>query len=87
MVLVFAILGQMTYLVADLTPDCARSMEQQGDDVASWWPWNVFEVPVSFYGDVMEVLGNSFGRKNSRDSDGGLIIGGGMGIEEGVKVA
>ncbi|GKC21470.1 hypothetical protein Tco_1023620 [Tanacetum coccineum] len=32
-------------------------MEQQGDDVASWWPWNVFEVLVSCYGDVMEVLG------------------------------
>ncbi|GJS76103.1 putative reverse transcriptase domain-containing protein [Tanacetum coccineum] len=29
-------------------------MEQQGDDVASWWPWNVFEVLVSCYGDVME---------------------------------
>nr|GEU87908.1 hypothetical protein [Tanacetum cinerariifolium] len=32
-------------------------MEQQGDDVASWWPWNVFEVLVSCNGDVMEVLG------------------------------
>nr|GEW38071.1 hypothetical protein [Tanacetum cinerariifolium] len=32
-------------------------IEQQGDDVASWWPWNVFEVLVSCYGDVMEVLG------------------------------
>nr|GEX02018.1 reverse transcriptase domain-containing protein [Tanacetum cinerariifolium] len=31
-------------------------MEQQGDDVASWWPWNVFEVLVSCYGDVMEVV-------------------------------
>nr|GFD39544.1 hypothetical protein [Tanacetum cinerariifolium] len=30
---------------------------------------------------------NSFGRKNSGDSDGGLIIGDGMGIGEGVKVA
>nr|GEW25096.1 hypothetical protein [Tanacetum cinerariifolium] len=30
-------------------------IEQQGDDVASWWPWNVFEVLVSHYGDVMEV--------------------------------
>ncbi|GJX04204.1 hypothetical protein Tco_0190120 [Tanacetum coccineum] len=29
-------------------------MKQQGDDVASWWPWNVFEVLVSCYGDVME---------------------------------
>ncbi|GJW29175.1 putative ribonuclease H-like domain-containing protein [Tanacetum coccineum] len=29
-------------------------MEQQGDDVASWWSWNVLEVLVSFYGDVME---------------------------------
>nr|GEX82794.1 hypothetical protein [Tanacetum cinerariifolium] len=29
---------------------------------------------------------NSFGRKNSVDSDGGLIIGGGMGIGEGVKL-
>ncbi|GJR83123.1 putative reverse transcriptase domain-containing protein [Tanacetum coccineum] len=32
-------------------------MKQQGDDVASWWPWNVFEVLVSCYGDVMEMLG------------------------------
>ncbi|GJY88096.1 hypothetical protein Tco_0502724 [Tanacetum coccineum] len=31
-----------------------REMKQQGDDVASWWPWNVFEVLVSYYGDVME---------------------------------
>ncbi|GJW94189.1 hypothetical protein Tco_0173861 [Tanacetum coccineum] len=31
-------------------------MEQQGDDVASWWPWNVFEVLVSCYGDVMEAI-------------------------------
>nr|GFA37708.1 reverse transcriptase domain-containing protein [Tanacetum cinerariifolium] len=30
---------------------------------------------------------NSFGRKNSGDSDGGLIIRGGMGIGERVKVA
>nr|GEU57317.1 reverse transcriptase domain-containing protein [Tanacetum cinerariifolium] len=30
---------------------------------------------------------NSFGRNNSGDSDGGLIIRGGMGIGEGVKVA
>nr|GEZ40198.1 hypothetical protein [Tanacetum cinerariifolium] len=29
-------------------------MEQQGDDVASWWPWNVFEVIESCYRDVME---------------------------------
>nr|GEW21114.1 hypothetical protein [Tanacetum cinerariifolium] len=29
-------------------------MEQQGDDVASWWPWNVFEVLVRCYGDFIE---------------------------------
>nr|GEU65550.1 E-beta-farnesene synthase [Tanacetum cinerariifolium] len=29
-------------------------MEQQGNDVASWWPWNMFEVLVRCYGDVME---------------------------------
>nr|GEW47626.1 RNA-directed DNA polymerase, eukaryota [Tanacetum cinerariifolium] len=31
-----------------------KEMEQQGDDVASWWPWNVFEVLVCCYGDVIE---------------------------------
>nr|GEW53777.1 hypothetical protein [Tanacetum cinerariifolium] len=31
-------------------------MEQQGDDVASLWPWDVFKVLVSCYRDVMEVL-------------------------------
>nr|GEU93499.1 ribonuclease H-like domain-containing protein [Tanacetum cinerariifolium] len=39
-------------------------MEQQGDDVASWWPWNVFEVLVSCYEDVMEVLGQHQSRQN-----------------------
>ncbi|GJW01800.1 hypothetical protein Tco_1557051 [Tanacetum coccineum] len=34
--------------------DLRHKMKQQGDDVASWWPWNVFEVLVSCYGDVME---------------------------------
>nr|GEX45002.1 integrase, catalytic region, zinc finger, CCHC-type, peptidase aspartic, catalytic [Tanacetum cinerariifolium] len=31
-------------------------MKQQVDDVASWWSWNVFELLVSYYGDVMEVI-------------------------------
>nr|GEZ08133.1 hypothetical protein [Tanacetum cinerariifolium] len=35
-----------------------REIEQQGDDVASWWLWNVFKVLVSCYGDVMEVKEN-----------------------------
>nr|GEV51581.1 RNA-directed DNA polymerase, eukaryota [Tanacetum cinerariifolium] len=45
-------------------------MEQQGDDVASWWPWNVFDVLVSCYEDVMEVIGqekNEAFSKNNED--------------------
>nr|GEW05377.1 hypothetical protein [Tanacetum cinerariifolium] len=38
-------------------------IEQQGDDVASWWPWNVFWVLVSCYGDVLEVIGRSIGMR------------------------
>ncbi|GJT92534.1 hypothetical protein Tco_1081379 [Tanacetum coccineum] len=48
-------------------------MKQQGDDVASWWPWNVFEVLVSCYGDVMEptlvsVKWLSFTNRNSDEA-------------------
>ncbi|GJX27973.1 hypothetical protein Tco_0236052 [Tanacetum coccineum] len=43
-------------LVRDRCPR-GKEMEQQGDNVASWWPWNVFEILVSCYGDVVEVLG------------------------------
>ncbi|GJV55233.1 hypothetical protein Tco_1456238 [Tanacetum coccineum] len=32
-------------------------MKQQGDDVASWWPWNVFEVVSSDWSLVSAVLG------------------------------
>ncbi|GJY08589.1 hypothetical protein Tco_0375643, partial [Tanacetum coccineum] len=32
-------------------------LKQQGDDAASWWPWNVFKVLVSCYGGVMENRG------------------------------
>nr|GEZ54412.1 hypothetical protein [Tanacetum cinerariifolium] len=36
---------------------------------------------------MSQIENNSFERKNSGDSDGGLIIGGGMGIGKGVEVA
>nr|GEW33195.1 hypothetical protein [Tanacetum cinerariifolium] len=55
---VLAILGQMTYLVADSTPNCARSFLK-------------ILILFLFFGDS-----NSFGRKNSRESDGDLIVGG-----------
>nr|GEW38907.1 ribonuclease H-like domain-containing protein [Tanacetum cinerariifolium] len=47
-------------------------MEQQGDDVASWWPWNVFEVLVSCYGDVMESgVADLTGDEDPSDEDRG----------------
>nr|GEV69079.1 ribonuclease H-like domain-containing protein [Tanacetum cinerariifolium] len=49
-------------------------MEQQGDDVASWWPWSVFEVLISCYGDVME------SNKDPSDEDRGTGIGNSTGV-------
>nr|GEW77540.1 hypothetical protein [Tanacetum cinerariifolium] len=40
-------------LVRDIYPR-GKEIEQQGDDVAFWWSWNVFEVLVSCYEDVMK---------------------------------
>nr|GEW53641.1 hypothetical protein [Tanacetum cinerariifolium] len=59
-------------------------MEQQGDDVASWWPWNVFEVLLSYYGDVMESgVVDLTSDEDPSDKDGGT----GMGDSTGVSVS
>nr|GEV29687.1 putative reverse transcriptase domain-containing protein [Tanacetum cinerariifolium] len=60
-------------------------MEQQGDDVASWWPWNVFEVLVSCYGDVMEDITEILEFKTSRDRYGnnGMIDLTGVSVSSG----
>nr|GEZ52486.1 hypothetical protein [Tanacetum cinerariifolium] len=51
--------------------------QQHGDQLVTGWQpdsWLVLQI-------------NSFGRMNSGETDGDLIVGGGMGIGEGIKVA
>nr|GEY81857.1 hypothetical protein [Tanacetum cinerariifolium] len=64
---IFAIIGQITYLVADLTPDCARSW-------ISLMELSAYAIVVVVCVSRAAAALNSFKRKNSGDGD--LIVGG-----------